>query len=133
MGIFKHCLVFIPVKKYIKCIIGTTRIYYLKSNGISEKIIDHITKLDINFSPPFVNHHLLSNINFNGHFSINNICISKKVINIKMFYILNPCLRNLNLDFTLYNCLLGSVKLTKYSDLDKHKYSDCSIGYDSRL
>ena len=31
--------------------------------------------------------------------------------------------RNLNTDFTLCNCLFGSVKLTKNVDLDKYKYS----------
>ena len=49
---------------------------------MSEKNIENITKLDINFPPTFVNHHLLPNINFNGYFSINNICISKEVTNI---------------------------------------------------
>ena len=47
---------------------------------MSEKDIENITKLDINFSPTFAKHHLLPNINFNGYFSINNICISKEVI-----------------------------------------------------
>ena len=36
-------------------------------------------------------------------------------------------------DFTLGNCLFGSVKLTKNADLDKYKYSGYCIGYDSRL
>ena len=50
----------------------------------------------------------------NGHCLINNnISISKQVINIHISYILNPWLRNLNTDFTLKNCLFGSVKLTK--------------------
>ena len=80
--IFEHCLVFIPVKKYIWYYFGTTRIDFWKPNGMSEKNIENITKLDINFPPTFVNHHLLPNINFNGYFSINNICISKEVINI---------------------------------------------------
>ena len=31
-----------------------------------------------------------------------------------------------------YNCLFGSVKLTKNSDPDKYKCSDCGIGFDSR-
>ena len=41
-------------------------------------------------------------------------------------------LRNLNTDFALDNCLFGSVKLIKNADPDKHKYSGCSIGFDSR-
>ena len=35
-------------------------------------------------------------------------------------------------DFTLNNCLFGSVKLTKNTGLDKYKYSGKSIGFDSR-
>ena len=45
--------------------------------------IENITKSDSNFAPSFVDHHLLSDINFNGHYLINNnILTSKKVINL---------------------------------------------------
>ena len=51
---------------------------------------------------------------FNEHCLIkNNISIPKKAINLNISYMLNPWLRNLNTDFTLNNCLFGSVKLTK--------------------
>ena len=64
-----------------------------------EESIEKITKSDSNFAPTFVDHHVLSDINFNGHCLINNnISISKKVINIYISYILNPWLRNLNTD-----------------------------------
>ena len=46
---------------------------------------------------------------------------------------LSPWLRNLNTDFTLTNCLFGSVKLTKNADSDKYRYdSGYGIGFDSR-
>ena len=61
-----------------------------------------------------------------------NISIPKKVINLYISYTLNPWLRNLNIDFTLKNCLFGSVKLTKNADPDKCKYSGYEIGFDSR-
>ena len=32
-------------------------------------------------------------------------------------------------DFTLGNCLFGSVKLFKNTDLDKYKYSSYDIGF----
>ena len=83
----------------------------LKSNGISEENIENITKSDSNFAPTFVNHYVLPDINFNGH------CL----INISIPYILIPWLRNSNTDFTLNNCLFGSVKLTKNGDLDKYE------------
>ena len=98
---------------------------------MSEKNIENITKSD-NFAPTFVDHHLLPDINFNVHCLINNISIPKKVINLYISYELNPHLRNLNTDFTLNNCLFGSVKLTKNVDLDKYKYSSYGTGFDSR-
>ena len=70
-------------------------------------------------------------MNFNGHFLINTISILKKVINVYISYTLNPQLRNLNTDFTLRNCLFGSIKLTKNANLDKYKYSGYDIGSDS--
>ena len=69
---------------------------------------------------------------FNGHCLIkNNISIPKEVINLYISYTLSPWLRNLNTNFTLSNCLFGSVKLTKNVDPDKYKYSGYSIGFDS--
>ena len=44
---------------------------------------------------------------------------------------LNSWLRKLKIDFTLNNCLFGSVKLTKNANLGKYKYSGY-IGFDSR-
>ena len=51
--------------------------------GKLEKIIENITKSYSNFAPTFVDHHLLPDMNFNGHYLIkNNISITKKLINI---------------------------------------------------
>ena len=100
---------------------------------MSEENIDNITKSNSNFAPTLVDHHVLPDINFNGHCLIkNNISIPKKVINLYISYTLSPQLRNLNTDFTLGNCLLGSVKLTKNADLDKYKHCGYGIGFDSR-
>ena len=84
-----------------------------KSNGISEEHTENITKSDSKFAPTFVNHHVLPDINFNRLRLINNVSIPKKVINLCISYILNSWLRNVNTDFTLNNCLCGSVKVTK--------------------
>ena len=44
-----------------------------------EENIKNITKLDSNFPPTFVDHHVLADINFNGHCLINNkISVPKK-------------------------------------------------------
>ena len=99
---------------------------------MSDKNIENITKSNSNFAPTSVDHHVLPDINFNGYCLIsNNICISKKVINLHMSFKLDPQLRNLNTDFTLGNFLFGSGSLTKNADLDKYKYSGYSIGSDS--
>ena len=99
---------------------------------MSEGNIENITKSDSDFGPDFVDH-VLPDINFNGHHLIkNNIPIPKKVINLYIPYTLGLQLRNLNSDFTLVNCLFGSVKLTKNSDLDEYKYTGYGIGFDSR-
>ena len=68
----------------------------------------------------------------NGHCLIkNSIFIPKNVINLYISYTLGQQLKNLNTDFTLGNCLFGSVKLTKNADLDKYKYSGYDLGLDS--
>ena len=63
LGIFLSYLVFIPAKKYIKYFSSTTGIDSWKSNGISEENIESIAKLDSNFAPTFVDHHVLPDIN----------------------------------------------------------------------
>ena len=78
-GIFQNYLVFIPVKKYIKYFSGTTLIDMWKSNGMSEENIENVTKSDSDFAPTFVDHHVIPDINFNGHCLINNIYIHKKI------------------------------------------------------
>ena len=60
-----------------------------KSSGNSEESIENVTKSDSNFAPTFVDHRLLPDINFNGHCSVNNISIPKKVINLHIAYKLN--------------------------------------------
>ena len=133
LGIFQNYLVFIPTKKYIKYLSGTTRIESWKSNGMSEEKIESITKSGNNFAPTFVDHHLLPDMNYNGHCLIkNNVSVPKKVKNLYMSCTRGQQLRNLNTDFTLGNRLFGFVKLTKNVFLDKYKYTGYGIGFDSR-
>ena len=61
---------------------------------MSEEIIENITKSDSSIAPTFVDHHLLSGINFNGHRLIkNDISASKIVINLYIVYTLGPQLK----------------------------------------
>ena len=90
---------------------------------MSEENIENITKLDSKLG-----HHLLPDITFNGDCLIkNNISTPEKEINLYISYTLTPWLRNSNADFTLNNCLFGSLKLTKNADPDEYKYSGCGI------
>ena len=73
-------------------------------------------------------------MNFNGHCLIkNNIPVPKKIINLYISYTIGPQLKNVKTDFTLVNCLFGSVNLTRNADPSKCKYTGCSLGFDSRL
>ena len=102
-----------------------------KSNKISEESIENITKSDSNFAAIY--HHLLPDMNFNGHCLIkNNISIPTKLMNLYIFYTLVPQLGNLNTDFSLGNCLFGFIKPTKNADLDKCKYVGYGTRFDSR-
>ena len=54
----------------------------------------------------------------------------KKAVNIYIVYNLKSNL--INFDPTLQNCLFGSIKLTKNSDIAKYQYSGYGIGFDSK-
>ena len=89
---------------------------------MSEESIENTIKSDSNFTPTFVDHYSLPDISFNGHCLIKkNISISKNAINLYISYTLGSQLRNFKTDFTLSNCLFGSLKLIKSTDLNKYK------------
>ena len=98
---------------------------------MSEKNIENLITSESNFAPTFVDHHVLTDINFNENCLINNIYIPKKVINIHISSKLNSWLRNSNRDFIINNCLYESVTLNNNAHPDKYKYSRYDIGFDS--
>ena len=53
--------------------------------------------------------------------------LQKNVVNFYGSYELDTWSRDLNTDFTLGNCLFGTVKLTKNADLDKYRYSSYGV------
>ena len=77
LGKFQNYLVFIPAKRHIKYFSGTIRFDSWKSNGISEESIENMIKADSNFALNFVDHHVLADINLNGH------CLKIIVISLK--------------------------------------------------
>ena len=56
---FKNFYYIYLLKKYIKYFSGTTQINLWKSNGMSDKNIENITKTDSTLATTFVNHHVL--------------------------------------------------------------------------
>ena len=76
--IFQNYLAFLLANKSIKYFSSTARIDLQRPNGMSEESTKNKIKSDSNFAPNFVNHHLLPDINFNGHCLINNVSIPKK-------------------------------------------------------
>ena len=74
---------------------------------------------DSNFAPTLINYYPLRDTQFNGHCLINtNNDTSLGTINLYISYTLDQWSRDLNTDFTLGNCLFGSVKLTENADPD---------------
>ena len=57
--------------------------------------------------------------------------LHKSVVYLYISYKLDIWSRDLNTDFTLGNCFLRAVKLTKNADLDKYGYSGYGIEFDS--
>ena len=88
-----------------------------KSNRTSEKGIENITIIGSYLYAIII-------IISNGHWLIKKFPESaKRVRNLHVSYTLDPYSRDVNTDFTLNNCLFGSVVLTKNADPDKYKYS----------
>ena len=79
-----------------------------------------------------INSYPLPDVEFDGNCLINNIFVFRKVINVYISYTLDTWTRDLNTDFTLGNCLLGAVKLTKNTDPGKYGYSAYGIGFNAR-
>ena len=60
LEITQNQLVIISAIKHIKYFHDTTQIYSWKPNGMSEEIVEKITKVDSNFQKNFVDHHSLT-------------------------------------------------------------------------
>ena len=119
-GIFQNYLVFMPDKKYIRYVNGTSWINSWKSNRMWQGNIEKINKSGRNLAQVFVDHHIFSDINFNGHCLIkNNISITKKVINL---YFLDTTQRALHVEST-------SIRRGYYVDTSKTKFRPISTSF----
>ena len=58
--------------------------------------------------------------------------IHRNLVNLYISYELDTWSRDLNIHFTLDNCLFGAVNLTKNADPDKYGCIDYGTGFDTR-
>ena len=92
------------------------------STGMSQKSIKNQHTSDINFSPKMIDNYIL-----NGRVRFKGICLKqvsvsflhRKVVNLYISHELDTWSKDLNTVFTLGNCLIGAMKLTKNADQDK--------------
>ena len=130
----QNYLVFQPMYRYFKIIAGVgngSYIYYWKSKGLSQEIINSIKTPNHSITPNLDYYGTKTRVEFNGSCLKQDMVTFKygKIVNI---YIVYEISENINISnySTLENCLFGSVILTKNADFDKYKYSGYGIGFD---
>ena len=101
------------------------KIYSWKSKGMSEESIIPPYPTEESFYPEVIR---LSGGKYELKFK--GMCLKqnsvsflhKNIVNLCINYRLYAWSKDLNTDFTLGNCLFGTVKLTRNADPDKYKY-----------
>ena len=127
----QNYLIFCSNEKYFRVFTNTSKVLSWKSKEFSDENTVNIATSESNFAPTLINYYILLDIKLNGNCLINNN--TKTLLGVVNLYIsqtLDWLPRYLNTDFTLGNCLFGSVTLTK--NPDKYKYSGCGVRFDSR-
>ena len=72
-------------------------------------------------------------VEFNGNYFVKNKVLhpnSNNVVNIYIFYKLDPISSSRNTDHTIQNALFGAIKITKNADSSKDKYEGYGICFD---
>ena len=131
----QNYLVFQPVQRYFKRIAGLGNgnyIYYWKSKGLSDEIINSVKTFDYGITP------YLSYCNTNTiRVEFDGGCLKQEQgtllrggkVNISIVYEIDDKF-NISSYLTQKNCLLGAAKLTKNADIDKYGYSGYGIRFD---
>ena len=78
--------------------------------------MDHMSKIRLKFNGSFLN-------------GFPPTILHGNIVNVYIVYEITSDYKNINFP-TLENCLFGSVKLTKNTDIDKYGYSRYGIGFD---
>ena len=126
----QNYLAFQPMFKYLKRSTKTDDVIEWKSKGLVDEIIK---PPDIRPAPTLGYDDKRMYLTFNGD------CLKQdkfyytpdNIINIYIVYDLTST-TNYNPEFTLENCLFGSVKITKNTDANKYKCSGYGIGFDGK-
>ena len=126
--------IFQPISKYLK-VANVNDINYIlswKSRELSDMKIESIKTSNYSLNQRIATCHMSKiKIKFDGSFShrFPPTVIYGNIVNIYIVYEITSDYKDINYP-TLENCLFGSVKLTKNSDIDKNRYSGYGIGFD---
>ena len=130
---FSIYLIFQPLHRYFKTITNTIYILSWKSRRLSAESIELPTTSDNSLTPK------LSYVDYRIRVKFTGSCLKqskitythKKVVNIYIVYELGASSSQFD-DPTLKSYLFGAVKLTKYADIDKYRYSGYGTGFDRK-
>ena len=130
----QNYLVFQPMYRYFKIIAGVgngSYIYYWKSKGLPQEIINSIKTPNHSITPNLDYYGTKTRAEFNGSCLKEDSVIfnHKKVVNISIVYEISKSI-NINDYPTLENFLFEAVSLIKNADIDRYGYSGYRIGFD---
>ena len=129
----QNYLIFQPIRRYFQKI-NTKYISSGKSKGLSDEVITLYATSDNSLTP------LIDHYGIKERLNLNRSCLKQSnkftydyghKVNVYILYELSASSSN-NSDPLLKNCLLGTVTLTKNSDIEKYGYSGYGIGFDRR-
>ena len=126
--------IFQPISKYLK-VANLNDINYIlswKSRGLNDVKIESIKTSNYSLNPRMDTYDMCKiRIKFDGSFlkRFPLTILHSNIVNVYIVYEITSDYKDINYP-TLENCLFGSVKLTKNSDIDKYRYSGYGIGFD---
>ena len=103
-------------------------------SGTSIYPVSTLSTADNSFVSKRIDHHyILPEVKLNGNCLRQDSVpfLHKNVVNLYITYELDTWSRDLNIDFTLVNCLFGAVMLTKSDNPDKYGHSGYSTRFDA--
>ena len=126
--------IFQPISKYLKLanVNDINNILSWKSRGLNDVKIESIKTSNYSLNPCIDTYDMSKiRIKFDGSF-LNRFpptILHGNIVNIYIVDEITSDYKDINYP-TLENCLFGSVKLTKNSDIEKYRYSGYGIGFD---